>query len=180
MDEIVKHTIEKISSYNLFNYLFPGAIFSFLLPKVTHFIIFSPDASWVELLFIWYFIGMVLSRIGSLFIEKQLKDLKIKGKPYIQFSDYSDYITASESDSSIALFSEVNNTYRTIIAMLLSLAVLVLFDAVSSIIPFRIDVCSIPTLLLLLLIAVLFIKSYKKQTDYITQRIEHFKAQQAE
>ena len=76
MEDILKQVIDKISSYNILNYLYPGILFCYLLG-----ILFDRDIlsdNWTENLIICYFVGMVLSRIGSVIIEPIMK--KNKGK----------------------------------------------------------------------------------------------------
>ena len=61
---------EKVSEYNLFNYLVPGSVFLVAWRYVSGAVPFENNL----LLFLLtaYFIGMVLSRIGSLIIEPAL------------------------------------------------------------------------------------------------------------
>mgnify|MGYP003490907514 CR=1 FL=1 len=59
--------LEKLTSYNLFNYLFPGIIFSVLLEKTTSYSIIQDDI--IIEAFLAYFIGLLISRISSLIIE---------------------------------------------------------------------------------------------------------------
>ena len=126
MEEIIKSISEKISSYNIFNNLFPGIIFCSVLTKATRFCFTSESI--IEQLFIWYFTGMIISRIGSVFVESSLKKIKFRKKPYLVFADYKEYITASEAKPFIATLSETNNTYRTIIALLFSMGLVYLHD----------------------------------------------------
>ena len=78
MEEIIKSISEKISSYNIFNNLFPGIIFCSVLTKATRFCFTSESI--IEQLFIWYFTGMIISRIGSVFVESSLKKIKFRKK----------------------------------------------------------------------------------------------------
>ena len=174
MEEIIKTVTEKISSYNIFNNLFPGVIFCCALNRITRFT-FSSD-NIIEQLFIWYFEGMVISRIGSIFIEGGLKKLKIKKQPYIVFADYKQYSAASEAKPFIATLSEVNNTYRTIIALLISLSIIYLydifvFDWIAKFLPIGNEIAFIALGIFLVL---LFVKSYKKQTDYVRRQVEKY------
>ena len=82
MEEIVKSISDKISSYNIFNNLFPGIIFCSVLTNATRFSLATDNI--LEQLFIWYFTGMIISRIGSIFVESSLKKIKFKKKPYVQ------------------------------------------------------------------------------------------------
>ena len=67
---------------------------------------------------------MIISRIGSIFIEKILKSIKVCNKKtkekeeFLKFAPYGDYIEASEANPFIKVLNETNNIYRTIIAMM--------------------------------------------------------------
>jgi hypothetical protein len=114
--------------------------------------------------FLYYFIGMTISRIGSLFIEKVLKKIKL-----VKFSDYKDFVSCSKKDDRINLFSEINNTYRTLI----SLGVCLLLTKLYSELDIVINIPEIITTLgLLILIILLYVFSYQKQTEYINKRIK--------
>ena len=178
MEEIITSISEKISSYNIFNNLFPGIIFCSVLNKATRFS-FSTD-NIIEQFFIWYFIGMIISRIGSIFVENSLKKLKFKNKPYLVFADYKQYTAASEAKPFIATLSETNNIYRTIIALLISLGVVYLYDLFFF--DLIADIFAIGNKLVVLIVGVfliiLFVKSYKKQTDYVRKQVEKYVSEQ--
>lgn len=174
MEELFKSISEKISSYNIFNNLFPGIIFCSILSKTTRFSISSNNI--LEQLFLWYFVGMIISRIGSILVESTLKKIKFKKRPYLVFADYKQYIAASRANPFIITLSETNNTYRTIIALLLSLSVvyfydIFLFDWVE-------EKCVIGNKLTIIIIGILliilFVKSYKKQSDYVRKQVEKY------
>ena len=96
MEEGCKKLIEKISSYNIFNNLLPGIIFCYIVEKTTR-LTFQTGEVW-EKIFIYYFVGMIINRIGSIFVEPMLKSLKTKKKKkFLEFAPYSDYIEASEN-----------------------------------------------------------------------------------
>lgn len=159
----MKEIIEKISSYNLFNYLFPGILFGIILNKITTYNIIQENI--FIGVFLYYFIGLVISRIGSLLIEPILKKL-------VDFANYSDFISASKEDSKIELFSEVNNMYRTLISLFVLLLISKLYDVLSD--NFNFLDLILPYLLVISLI-LLFAFSFKKQTAYIVKRINHQK-----
>lgn len=108
-------------------------------------------------MFLYYFFGLVLSRIGSILIEPVLRCTKI-----VQFSDYARFVRASKLDDKIELLSEVNNMHRTIIAMLVVLLVISVCN--------RSATCSLTAGLLG--IVILFILSYRKQTSFVVKRID--------
>ncbi len=87
MDEIFK----KISSYNLFNYLLPGIIFALLIQNFIGYKIIQKDI--ILGLFLYYFVGLVISRVGSLVVGPFLKWIN-----FLNFSDYHDYMEACKLD----------------------------------------------------------------------------------
>lgn len=159
----MKEIIEKISSYNLFNYLFPGVLYVIILNKITTYNMIQENI--LIGAFLYYFIGLVISRIGSLLIEPILKKVAV-------FVDYSDFISASKEDNRIELFSEVNNMYRTLISLLAVILVSKLYDILSD--NFNFLKLVLPYQLVTALI-ILFVFSYKKQTAYIVKIVNHHK-----
>lgn len=180
MEDIIKNLIEKISSYDILNNLFPGIIFCSIVERTTR-ITFSTGEIWKDL-FLYYFVGMVIGRIGSIFIEKILKSIKVCNKKakekenFLKFAPYGDYIEASKADSFIKVLNETNNTYRTIIAMLIAVMGAKLYDwfLYDLINDLGISGSNSVFLIVCLLIIMLFIHSYKKQTDYIRRRVEKY------
>ncbi len=158
----MKDILDKISTYNIFNNLFPGVLFVVIAKKMTDYNLILKDS--VLGVFLYYFIGMVISRFGSIVIEPILKKVKI-----LQFKDYQNYVNASKKDSKIELLSEVNNTYRTINSMIFLLLLTKFFNYLS--IKFQFD-NSISIIIITILTFILFIFSYRKQTNYIIKRID--------
>ena len=132
MDEILSTIIDKVTSYNLFNNFFPGIIVCYIIEKTTRMSI--ADGDLLQNLFVYYFVGMIVSRVGSLFIEKILKSLKVKNKtsnqkePFLKFAPYDKYIEASNKEPFIKVLCETNNMYRTIIAVFIVSLVVKLYD----------------------------------------------------
>jgi hypothetical protein len=158
----MKDIIDKISSYNIFNYLFPGVLFVIIAKHFTDYILVQED----NLLgaFLYYFIGMIISRFGSLIIEPILKKIK-----FLKFREYNRYVNASKKDSKLELLSEVNNTYRTLNSMIISLLFLKIYNSIEA--KFEID-SSVSLIIFTVFVFLLFIYSYRKQTNYITKRID--------
>lgn len=159
--------IEKISSYNLFNYLLPGSVFVFLLDSTANISIVNRDL--FIGFFVYYFLGMVISRVGSLLVEPFLKWIK-----FVRFSDYSEFVNAEQKDQKLSQLSEINNVYRTIVSMLLIFALALCVESLieNGIISTYAASWFVGTSLL-----VLFLGAYRKQTKYLNKRIE---ASQAE
>lgn len=158
----MKDFLQKLSSYNIFNYLLPGILFVGIAEKLTSYS-FIHDNLLIGL-FLYYFFGLIISRIGSLIVEPFLKRVK-----FVRFADYQDFVEASKSDPKIGLFSEQNNMYRTLCSLFIVLILFIGYDKIKHILPWSVDTSSFIFLVLLL---VLLLLSYKKQTRYVVQRIE--------
>lgn len=158
----MKDLLDKLSSYNIFNYLLPGVVFVVIASQLTSYNFIQQDIFVGA--FFYYFIGLLISRIGSIFIEPFLKFIK-----FIKFADYNRFVKASKTDDRIDILSEVNNMYRTICSLFLLLLAINGFDWLSSKWIFLAE-RKIETLTIFLFL--LFLFSYRKQTNYITKRIE--------
>ncbi len=154
--------LSKISSYDLFNYLLTGIIFVILADKLTCYSFIQQDIAIG--LFVYYFIGLVVSRIGSLVIEPFLRFMA-----FIKFEPYKNFLEASEKDKKIELLSEVNNTYRTFCSVFAILFLLKLYGWIQ---------CRFTHLkdwdltILVALLLVIFLFAYRKQTGFLTDRIK--------
>ena len=167
MEKILAQIVEKISSYNIVNNLYPGILFVYVLK-----IMFGTNLlsnNWVENLIVFYFVGMALSRIGSIVIEPIMKKIKI-----IKYAPYQDYVKASSIDPLVDTLSETNNTYRTLLSTFICAFVYNLVASIN-------EVClknKITFLqenkdwILLTLLILLFVFSYVKQTSYVRKRVE--------
>lgn len=158
----MKDIIDKLSSYNLFNYLFPGIVFVILANVMTRYSFIQQDI--VLGVFLYYFIGLVISRFGSLAVEPFLKRIS-----FLKFAEYKDFVAASKKDEKVELFSEINNTYRTLCACFLLLILLKIFEIIQNV--FMLEKVWVAFFLVVLLL-ILFLLSYRKQTDYITKRVK--------
>ncbi|BBM57710.1 hypothetical protein JMUB4039_1690 [Leptotrichia trevisanii] len=149
-----------LSSYEFFNNLFPGIIFSyFFILQENNF--FKNNIELYEKLFIYYFIGLIINRIGSLLLEPTLKKLKI-----IEFADYLKFLEAEKMDNKITMLLLVNNMYRSFVVVFLLCFFWLIFKN-----KFLLCTSSLEPLIILFLL-LLFFYSYKKQTEYIRQRVE--------
>ncbi len=156
--------LNKLSSYNVFNYLLPGIVFAVLAGQFIGYPIVQRDI--LTGAFLYYFVGLVISRFGSLIIEPLLKALS-----FIKFAEYKDFVAVSQKDSKLEVLSEVNNTYRTLASLFSLLLLLKLYAKVAGKSPFLKERGA--TILAVLLL-VMFLFSYRKQTSYITKRIKSY------
>lgn len=158
----MKELLDKLSSYNIFNYLLPGVLFATLVDALTSLHVLQKDI--VVGVFVYYFLGSVVSRIGSLFVEPLLRKIGV-----ITYAPYEDYVRATKIDPKLEVLSEANNMYRTICSLMLCIGVVVLYDLASIRWPI---LHSIASSVLIIGLFALFLLSYRKQTTYITKRIE--------
>jgi hypothetical protein len=157
MNELLK----QISSYHLFNYLLPGCLFAVIASRVTHWNFI--ESQLVLGLFIYYFYGLIISRIGSLIVEPTLKLTQ-----FIQFTSYADYVAACKIDPKIEVLNESNNMYRTLCSTILCLILAPGYERFCR----RFDWHFTIDPVLVCLLCALFLFSYRKQTRYIKQRVE--------
>jgi len=158
----MKDIIDKLSSYNLFNYLFPGIVFVVLADAITDYSFIQQDV--ILGLFLYYFVGLVISRVGSLVVEPLLK-----WTSFLKFVDYKDYVAVTKKDEEVKLLSEVNNTYRTLCACFGLLVLLKLVEVLGRkfFIPQGWEL-----FVLVVILLVIFLFSYQKQTAYVKKRVE--------
>jgi len=161
----MKELIDKISSYNLFNYLLPGVIFSVLATKFTKYSIIQSDI--LIGAFVYYFIGVGISRFGSLIIEPVLKKV-----PFLESYEYEDFVTSSKKDDELKILLESTNTYRTLSATFLLLMFFKLFEIIANRLPV-LDKFAFVELILFMFI--IFIFAYRKQNAYVAERVRIIK-----
>lgn len=102
--------LEKLDSYNILNNLLPGIVLNFLLERIIG--VKIVEGNIIEDLFVFYFMGMVVSRFGSLVIEPICKKIK-----WVKYADYGEFVKASRKDEKVNVLSEVNNSYRTVFSV---------------------------------------------------------------
>jgi hypothetical protein len=153
---------DKISSYNLFNYLLPGVLFAVVASKLTHYSFLGYEV--VVAAFLYYFIGLVVSRFGSLVVEPVFRSTG-----FVKFSDYKSFVEACKKDPKIELLSEVNNMFRTLCSLFVLLVLLKLYERLGVRWPWleRFHV-----VVLIVLLFVTFAFAYRKQTEYVNKRIK--------
>jgi len=159
---IMKELLDKISSYNIFNFLFPGIVFAIFSKALIGYNFIQSDI--LINAFLFYFMGMIISRIGSLIIEPILKKIS-----FIKFVEYKKYVEASKKDAKIEILLEANNTYRTILSSTILLGILKIYAVLETKCQF---LKANSYYILLVSIFLIFLFSYKKQTKYVVKRVE--------
>ena len=99
--------LNKISSYNIINYIIPGGIFYYIFSEIE--ILKIDNSNLLTQVFLIYFIGMTLSRIGSILIEPIL----IKAG-FLKTEPYKNFLNASSKDVKIEILMESSALYRTL------------------------------------------------------------------
>jgi hypothetical protein len=153
--------LEKLTSYNLFNYLLPGAVFAYFAESGLEIRLVPDDL--VTSAFIYYFLGVIISRFGSLLLEPLLKKLRV-----VKFEHYQSFLSASEKDSKIEILVEAANMYRTFFSAMLLLMLLNAYLKLESLCPALLEWRGLISGFTL---ALIFLFAFKKQTDYIANRI---------
>ena len=160
--EAVTKLLEKLSSYQILNYLIPGSVFCVLLKHLVGYDVVQ--FSMVENVIICYFVGMVNSRLGSLILYPILKKTK-----FIKEAEYPDFVAAEKKDSKVTILSDINNVFRSFAnVMLLLLCALCIknIDCISNFVIGNINWIAIISLF------ILFLFSVRKQTKFVRNRVE--------
>lgn len=158
----MKDLLDKLSSYNIFNYLFPGVLFAIIGSHISPFKLVLEDN--IQGAFLYYLYGLAISRLGSHVVEPLYKKLKI-----IKFAPYPEYVAASRVDPFIGTLSEQNNMFRTLLATVLAIAILCILGPIITKHP---NLQNFSNLTLLLFATALLSCSYSKQTKYVRERVE--------
>ena len=153
----------KISNYNILNNLIPGAILCVVFKYLVGYDFMSVGT--LELIVIFYFAGMINSRVGSLILEPLLKKVK-----WVTFRDHHSFVEAEQKDRKINSLVEVNNMYRSIISVAFTALLVKLYYAG---VEQHWDFGNVSEWILLVTMLALFACAYRKQTKYIVSRIDY-------
>ncbi|WP_449077970.1 hypothetical protein [Ruminococcus sp.] len=161
----MSNIIEKLGAYQILTNLLPGIFFSLCLEFL--FDISLPTENIVEDIVIYYFIGFIISRIGSLIIEPFLKKIN-----FIKFAPYNEFLKALKKDSKIDTLSELNNFLRSLLTSVTLLPLVKLGQELSIKCP---CLSEFYVWIILIVIFLLFLFSYQKQTNYVRKRVDVIK-----
>ena len=172
-----KITLSELDFYNSYksniieklNYILPAIIFDVGCRYYINIELIPTDNIFISI-FIYYFLGLVISRVGSLIIKPLLWKLKVLNKK--DSSECVDFYKAEKKDEKIKILFTDYNMYRNFIATFFLLLVSKFAYAVKNWL--NINSTIICTILFIFLL-VLFVISYKKQLGYIHSRIENTK-----
>lgn len=154
--------IERISNYHIVNTLIPGFIFTYLSKQLLSVDLYSENALYN--FFIFYMLGIICNRIGSIIIEPFFKFTHI-----IKFAPYEEYVKAELKNPKIETLNTDNNFYRTMCATILFIIGEKIFIYLTATFSF---IASYKNEILIFLVLALFTFSYHKQTSYIKKRVD--------
>jgi len=153
--------LEKIGSYQILTNLLPGAFFGLTLKLFFRLGLKTDNIS--EDVLAYYFVGIIINRIGSIAVEPILKKLC-----FIKYVPYPEFARAVKADSKIDTLSEMNNYIRSLLTSVLLLPLIWALHILSlkwTWLSMNWTWCFIVFLILL------FLFSYKKQTNYVCKRV---------
>ena len=157
MREFVKSITDKLSTYQFSNFIYPGAVFLGILKFKGVKIPMLDNVWW--LLLASYFLGMVISRFGSIVIEW----ISVKATLITKY-DIKAYAKHLKADSFTGIILELANIYRTLCAMGLILMVCTIIGYNGA------DKCCM--ILLEIMFVILFWMSFIKQYHYLLNKLK--------
>jgi len=158
MDELFK----KITSYNILNYLLPGVLFAFFVTELTPYSLVQED--WIQGVFFYYFLGMVVSHIGSVLLAPIMRVTRLAPQ-----EPYEDYLTAVKKDEVIPILAQERGTIRSF----LTAALLIIAIKAYSEEPFLSGTSEIYAVFAIL--GLIFLLAYRRQTSFISKRVTYSK-----
>lgn len=161
--DTIKAILEKISSYNILTNIIPGAVLCVVLRFLVGYDVFTGQ-NWFVLGVIFYIIGVINNRFGSLVIGPFLKWIH-----FVNPCPYKDYIKAENTDAKVAVLNTENNVFRSYVAVFTLSLITLFYKTVLSRWGFLSDNINV---VILLLLVILFAFSYRKQTGVISQRVK--------
>ncbi|WP_370790139.1 hypothetical protein [Leyella stercorea] len=162
--EILKLVIDKLSQYNFLTNILPGTVLCIILKYLVGYDLIPDDYYQAGIVF--YFVGMVNSRVGSLVIEPILKAIS-----WVKFAPYSEFLRAEKEDAKLTILSQENNVFRSYISLMFISILGYIYKNCS--LNLRLSLNN-ESLVLIVILFVLFLFAYKKQTSFVRKRVENF------
>lgn len=162
--EILKLVIDKLSQYNFLTNILPGTVLCIILKYLVGYDLIPDDYYQAGIVF--YFVGMVNSRVGSLVIEPILKAIS-----WVKFAPYSEFLRAEKEDAKLTILSQENNVFRSYISLMFISILGYIYKNCS--LNLRLSLNN-ESLVLIVILFVLFLFAYKKQISFVRKRVENF------
>lgn len=161
--EGLKLILDKLSQYNFVTNIVPGTVLCIVLEYfVGYDVLFTEN--WYMLGVLFYFVGMINNRFGSLFVEWLLKRCHI-----VRFAPYGDFVKAEKEDEKITKLNMENNVFRSYISVCF---LAILAGGYKFICSKWIWLGNQTEWILVVSLLALFVLSYRKQTNYIRKRVD--------
>lgn len=162
METVISKILESISRYEILNNLIPGSILCLILSYLGYPIL---DYNILVCIAICYLVGLINGRFSSLVIEWVCRKTKL-----IKWREYSLYNSAKKERPFIGTLQEIANMYRAFVSVFfISLTAYI----IQLILPKCVFLQNNGLLILIVLLIVLFVISYRKQVnDYIVKNID--------
>ncbi len=160
--EVVTKLLDKISAYQVVNYIIPGSVLCVLLKHMVGYDIIA--FSMIENVIICYFVGLVNSRLGSLILRPILKKCRL-----VKDAPYDDFVRVEKYDAKLTVLSDINNVFRSFASVMLVLLIAYGIKHIEIIEKYIITNFNWIAILFLL---ILFVFSIRKQTKFVKDRVE--------
>ena len=160
--ETLKLIFDKLSLYNLVTNILPGAVLCIIFKYCIGYDLFVSD-NWFLLGILFYFIGMINNRVGSIVLMPLFK-----WTHFIKLKPYQEYVSAEKKDETITTLSTESTVFRSYTAVCFNSLITMLFKTIADRCVF---LSNHSTLLLLILLLLIFAFSYKKQLRFVQKRI---------
>lgn len=160
--EVVTKLLDKISAYQVVNYIIPGSVLCVLLKHMVGYDIIA--FSMIENVIICYFVGLVNSRLGSLILRPILKKCRL-----VKDAPYDDFVRVEKYDAKLTMLSDINNVFRSFASVMLVLLIAYGIKHIEIIEKYIITNFNWIAILFLL---ILFVFSIRKQTKFVKDRVE--------
>ena len=171
--------IAKLGSYHILANLIPGAFFGFALDAL--FGITLPVEGLGGYIVAYYFIGLIIGRIGSLVTKRIFTRQKGAKKrictQFIEYAPYSDFMKSEKSDQKLVALSDMNECYRS---LLTSVWLLPVVNGFYWLVQRHQWLSTHWVWIAVLLLFGLFLWSYKEQTRFIKERVENANCQETD
>lgn len=115
-------------------------------------------------IFIFYAVGVIIGRIGSIVIEPLFESFGIIDK-----ENYPNFIDAEIKNPKVSTIDEISRFYRSMATLMMLIIVGILFEYPMNLYPLT---YVLGGHIVSVLILILMIKSYSKQSEYTANRIK--------
>jgi hypothetical protein len=154
--------LNRLSPYNLFNFLLSGALFYIFSGIMADKVPSSVEGIFIAF-FLFYFFGLVVSSFGSLVVEPILKRMSL-----VKSACGNDSAAISSEDKQIRRFIVTSNIYSTLCSLFFLLVLYKVYSFIRSEFSWfeswDVAICFV-------LLLVLFLFSLRKQADNIAKRV---------